>query len=180
MSEVFTFCWQHSDLRTTLADPSQLRAKPEVSDLKFGHIFTDHMLKVFYHKQLGGWQKPVIIPFENISLHPAAKVLHYAIEVSPLTNSLYANRTTSALNRNKIEFNGRSSSKVWRRTGASTGKYGSSGRTWTWTAWTSRRRVPACPPSTGRSWSSAWTGWSRSTRNGYRTRPEAASTFDLH
>ncbi|XP_049820988.1 branched-chain-amino-acid aminotransferase, cytosolic [Aethina tumida] len=75
------YTFKHSDLRTTLADPSQLRAKPEVSDLKFGHIFTDHMLKVFYHKQLGGWQKPVIIPFENISLHPAAKVLHYAIEL---------------------------------------------------------------------------------------------------
>ncbi|XP_017778448.1 PREDICTED: branched-chain-amino-acid aminotransferase isoform X2 [Nicrophorus vespilloides] len=55
--------------------------KPDVADLKFGHIFTDHMLKIFYHKALGGWQKPEIIPFENISLHPAAKVLHYAIEL---------------------------------------------------------------------------------------------------
>ena len=73
---------QYQDLTTKLADPTQLRTKPEVSELKFGQIFTDHMLKVFYHKQLGGWQKPVIIPFENISLHPAAKVLHYAVEVN--------------------------------------------------------------------------------------------------
>lgn len=74
--------FQYTDLQTQLADPTQLRSKPDVSELKFGQIFTDHMLKIFYHKKLGGWQKPEIIPFENISLHPAAKVLHYAIEVS--------------------------------------------------------------------------------------------------
>lgn len=65
-----------------LAAPHQLRHKPEVSDLQFGKIFSDHMLKVYYHKALGGWQAPEIIPFENISLHPAAKVLHYAVEVT--------------------------------------------------------------------------------------------------
>lgn len=69
-------------MTTKLAEPGRLRRKPNVSELKFGQIFTDHMMKVFYHKQLGGWQKPRIIPFENISLHPAAKVLHYAVEVS--------------------------------------------------------------------------------------------------
>ncbi|KAL3276599.1 hypothetical protein HHI36_011971 [Cryptolaemus montrouzieri] len=73
--------FKSSDLTTKLAEPDQLRLKPDVSDLKFGHIFTDHMLKIFYHQRLDGWQKPVIIPFENISLHPAAKVLHYAIEL---------------------------------------------------------------------------------------------------
>ncbi|XP_050294258.1 branched-chain-amino-acid aminotransferase, cytosolic [Anthonomus grandis grandis] len=73
--------FRFKDLTTKLCDPDQLRTKPDVTDLKFGHIFTDHMLKVFYHKKLGGWQKPVIIPFENISLHPAAKVLHYAVEL---------------------------------------------------------------------------------------------------
>jgi hypothetical protein len=76
------YTFRYRDLTTKLADPDQLRSKPDVSELKFGQIFTDHMLKVFYHKQLGGWQKPVIIPFENISLHPAAKVLHYAVEVN--------------------------------------------------------------------------------------------------
>ncbi|EEZ98004.1 branched-chain-amino-acid aminotransferase, cytosolic [Tribolium castaneum] len=75
------YTFRHRDLTTKLAEPDQLRAKPDVSELKFGQIFSDHMLKIFYHKQLGGWQKPVIIPFENISLHPAAKVLHYAVEL---------------------------------------------------------------------------------------------------
>ncbi|KAL0272968.1 UNVERIFIED_CONTAM: hypothetical protein PYX00_005756 [Menopon gallinae] len=39
------------------------------------------MIKINYHDALGGWQKPSILPVENISLHPAAKVLHYAIEL---------------------------------------------------------------------------------------------------
>lgn len=78
---------QYADLKTTLAEPNQIRAKPDVSELKFGQIFTDHMLKIFYHKTLGGWQRPVIIPFENVSLHPAAKVLHYAIEVLLMSDS---------------------------------------------------------------------------------------------
>lgn len=75
------YTFKYSELTTTLAEPHQLRSKPDVSELKFGQIFTDHMLKIFYHEALGGWQKPAIIPFENISLHPAAKVLHYAIEL---------------------------------------------------------------------------------------------------
>lgn len=65
-----------------LAAPYQLNPKPEAKDLGFGRYFTDHMLKVQYHKALGGWQKPEIMPFENLSIHPAAKALHYAIQVS--------------------------------------------------------------------------------------------------
>lgn len=45
---------------------------------KFGTIFTEHMLQMEYDKSCGGWQNPKITPFENINLHPAAKVLHYA------------------------------------------------------------------------------------------------------
>lgn len=29
-----------------------------------------------------GWEKPHIKPFENLPIHPAASVLHYAVEVS--------------------------------------------------------------------------------------------------
>ncbi|XP_065169337.1 branched-chain-amino-acid aminotransferase, cytosolic [Atheta coriaria] len=75
------YSFRASDAKITHAEPHQLRVKPNVDSLKFGQVFTDHMLKIFYHKKLGGWQIPEIIPFENISLHPAAKVLHYAIEL---------------------------------------------------------------------------------------------------
>jgi branched-chain amino acid aminotransferase len=65
-----------------LAGPHQLQPKPEADDLQFGKIFTDHMLKTGYHRRLGGWQTPEIMPLENLVIHPAAKVLHYAVEVS--------------------------------------------------------------------------------------------------
>lgn len=65
-----------------LATPNQLQPKPEADALTFGKHFTDHMLKVFWHRSLGGWQKPEITPLENLVMHPAAKVLHYAVEVS--------------------------------------------------------------------------------------------------
>lgn len=69
------------DLGVRLASPAQLQPKPDADDLGFGKHFTDHMLKVFYHKNLGGWQKPEITPLESLVIHPAAKVLHYALEV---------------------------------------------------------------------------------------------------
>lgn len=65
-----------------LASPERLQAKPDVSVLQFGKFFTDHMLKIEYHTSAGGWQQPCITPLEYLSLHPAAKVLHYATEVS--------------------------------------------------------------------------------------------------
>jgi branched-chain amino acid aminotransferase len=68
-------------LSVRLAAPHQLNPKPEADDLVFGKHFTDHMLKVAYHRRLGGWQKPEIMPLENLVLHPAAKVFHYAVEV---------------------------------------------------------------------------------------------------
>lgn len=75
------FSFKYDDLQVRLAAPYQLQPKPEASDLGFGKYFTDHMLKINYFKQLGGWQKPEIIPFEYLSIHPAAKALHYAIQL---------------------------------------------------------------------------------------------------
>jgi branched-chain amino acid aminotransferase len=50
------------------------------SKLVFGHKFTDHMLTIDWSAK-DGWQKPVIEPLKNLQIHPAAKVLHYAVEV---------------------------------------------------------------------------------------------------
>lgn len=72
-----------------LCGPHQLQAKPEASELKFGRNFTDHMLRIEYHRKLGGWQAPQITPMENLVLHPAAKVFHYALEVNIYVNYLY-------------------------------------------------------------------------------------------
>lgn len=73
--------FKYSDLSVRLAAPHQLQPKPDVDDLSFGKHFTDHMLKIPYHRRLGGWQKPEITPMETLNLHPAAKVFHYAVEL---------------------------------------------------------------------------------------------------
>uniref|UniRef100_A0A1B6KV56 Branched-chain-amino-acid aminotransferase n=1 Tax=Graphocephala atropunctata TaxID=36148 RepID=A0A1B6KV56_9HEMI len=72
---------QSADISVRLASPDRLQPKPDVSSLQFGKHFTDHMLKIEYHMSAGGWQQPCITPLEYLSLHPAAKVLHYAIEL---------------------------------------------------------------------------------------------------
>ena len=50
------------------------------ADLPFGHIFTDHMFIMDYSDEKG-WYDPRIVPFQNISLSPAACVFHYGAEV---------------------------------------------------------------------------------------------------
>merc|ERR1719427_521864 len=66
------------DLSITHRPAHLLKTKPPVSDLTFGKHFTDHMLKISWTEQ-GGWERPSIEPFRNLSLHPGSKVLHYAV-----------------------------------------------------------------------------------------------------
>lgn len=49
--------------------------------IPFGRIFTDHMLLMKYKESEGGWSDPKIKPFGNLSLSPAASVLHYGQEI---------------------------------------------------------------------------------------------------
>lgn len=49
-----------------------------VQDLVFGASFTDHMFLV-EHIDGQGWGQPVIKPFGNIPMHPAAQALHYGV-----------------------------------------------------------------------------------------------------
>ena len=53
---------------------------PPESELGFGHYFSDHMF-VMEYEQGKGWMNPRIVPFGNISLHPASTVLHYGAEI---------------------------------------------------------------------------------------------------
>lgn len=60
------------------------KTKPNLPEdpakLLFGQKFTDHMLTVEWTKD-AGWGKPKLGPFKNLEIHPAAKVLHYSIEL---------------------------------------------------------------------------------------------------
>ena len=53
---------------------------PPESELGFGHYFSDHMFVMDYEAGRG-WFDARIVPFCNISLHPASTVLHYGAEI---------------------------------------------------------------------------------------------------
>lgn len=44
-------------------------------NLPFGKVFSDHMLVMDYKD--GAWQEPEIMPFGDLSLHPATSAIHY-------------------------------------------------------------------------------------------------------
>ncbi len=57
------------------------KKKPDMDQpLGFGKIFTDHMF-VMNYTEGQGWHDPRIVPFQNISLSPAAMVYHYGQEM---------------------------------------------------------------------------------------------------
>ena len=49
--------------------------KIDFEDLKFGRTFSDHMFVMDYID--GKWQEPKILPFQNMTMSPAALVIHY-------------------------------------------------------------------------------------------------------
>ena len=74
-----SFSFQYSDLEIELTKSP--RPKPDADNLVFGKEFADHMFEVDWSEG-SGWGKPRIRPLQNFSVHPAAKVFHYSIEVS--------------------------------------------------------------------------------------------------
>lgn len=51
----------------------------DFDDLKFGHVFSDHMLECNFID--GKWQAPKIVPYGPITLDPSAKIFHYGQSV---------------------------------------------------------------------------------------------------
>jgi len=56
------------------------KEKPADSVLGFGRYFSDHMFIMDYDSK-NGWHDARIVPFQNISIHPASTVLHYGSEI---------------------------------------------------------------------------------------------------
>ncbi|WP_042162283.1 branched-chain amino acid aminotransferase [Paenibacillus gorillae] len=52
------------------------KQKPEVSELGFGKYYTDHMVMLDYDASIG-WHDARVVPYQPITLDPAAKVFHY-------------------------------------------------------------------------------------------------------
>lgn len=53
---------------------------PPEESLGFGRFFSDHMFIMDWEAERG-WHDARIVPFANISLHPASTVLHYGAEI---------------------------------------------------------------------------------------------------
>lgn len=60
-------------------DKSRFSKMPPKEDLKFGQIFSDHMLTIEWNVDTK-WSAPKIVPFQDLKLSPAASVLQYGLE----------------------------------------------------------------------------------------------------
>ena len=49
---------------------------PKKEDLKFGTIFSDHMLMIEWDRE-SKWSAPKIVPYQDLKISPAASALHY-------------------------------------------------------------------------------------------------------
>ena len=63
-----------------VVENKKVRDKYDPSKLGFGRFFTNHMFHMAYDPDQG-WHDAEIIPFQNISLHPASTALHYGAEI---------------------------------------------------------------------------------------------------
>ena len=61
-------------IKTTTIAQSKL-STVDFDNLGFGNVFSDHMLVCDFKN--GVWGQPEIIPFQEISLMPSAKIFHY-------------------------------------------------------------------------------------------------------
>ncbi len=62
------------NIEITKVDKSKIE-RVDFDNLPFGKHFSDHMFEMDFRD--GEWQKPTIVPFENLSLHPATSAIHY-------------------------------------------------------------------------------------------------------
>lgn len=51
----------------------------DFDNLKFGHVFSDHMLECNFKD--GKWEAPKVVPYQSISLDPSSKIFHYGQSV---------------------------------------------------------------------------------------------------
>ncbi|MGP4077476.1 branched-chain amino acid aminotransferase [Halobacillus sp. K22] len=52
------------------------KQKPDSGQIPFGRTFTDHMFVMDYEESKG-WHEPRIVPYEPLTLDPAAMIFHY-------------------------------------------------------------------------------------------------------
>ena len=65
---------QGEELKISKTSESRIN-QVDWDNLPFGKVFSDHMLVMDYKD--GAWQEAEIVPFGNLSLHPATSAIHY-------------------------------------------------------------------------------------------------------
>ncbi|URN92790.1 MAG: branched-chain amino acid aminotransferase [Candidatus Pristimantibacillus lignocellulolyticus] len=55
---------------------TNLKSRPDENKLGFGQYYTDHMF-ILEYTEGQGWHSGRVVPYQNISMDPAAKVFHY-------------------------------------------------------------------------------------------------------
>ncbi|MGM8364481.1 branched-chain amino acid aminotransferase [Virgibacillus sp. W0181] len=59
---------------------SNKKPKPQTDQLEFGRVFTDHMFMMDYTPE-AGWHDARIVPYEPLTIDPAAMIFHYGQSV---------------------------------------------------------------------------------------------------
>ncbi|GGC78921.1 branched-chain-amino-acid aminotransferase 2 [Thalassobacillus devorans] len=59
-----------------IVESKHKQPKPNTDQIPFGRTFTDHMFVMDYHEEKG-WYEPRIVPYEPLTLDPAAMIFHY-------------------------------------------------------------------------------------------------------
>lgn len=59
-----------------IIEATEKKNKPESEKIPFGRTFTDHMFVMDYEVDKG-WHEPRILPYEPLTLDPAAMIFHY-------------------------------------------------------------------------------------------------------
>ncbi|MFC0472794.1 branched-chain amino acid aminotransferase [Halalkalibacter kiskunsagensis] len=80
-----------SELKMDLIDNENKKQKPDADKIAFGKHYSDHMFIMDYSTDKG-WYDPRIVPYEPITLDPAAMIFHYGQTVF---EGLKAYRTTT-------------------------------------------------------------------------------------
>jgi branched-chain amino acid aminotransferase len=62
------------NIKITRVEESRINTV-DFNNLPFGKFFSDHMFEMDFAD--GKWQTPTIVPFANLSLHPATSAIHY-------------------------------------------------------------------------------------------------------
>ncbi|MDT8860665.1 branched-chain amino acid aminotransferase [Alkalihalobacillus sp. MEB130] len=65
-----------TNLTVSFKESSTKKQKPNADKIAFGKHFTDHMFVMDYEEGKG-WYDPRIVPYEPITLDPAAMIFHY-------------------------------------------------------------------------------------------------------